>query len=154
MIRKLSVLIISSLLLTGCSSVVGYLQNIFNFSYEKGVHEEIADLPDELHVLAEQLYLGIRDKDRAMMNAVMQPKLIHEFDSDPLSVQEMSVYIPYYDQLISKKILSVKRIENSNHPTVLVILYEYQYENQKVIYEVQFNSDDQYQKVAGVFIHI
>lgn len=105
--------------------------------------------PEKVHA-AEQLYIALRDKNKDVLAEVVSADLKTNFDQNPELFDYYSPYIPYYEKLVQKNLVSLHQFKYLDNQHYLIAQYTYRYTQTTVYYEVTFNLKDADSKIIAV----
>lgn len=144
-------------LMSLCAFLVGACDKPMSFELNKGeVHEsnEPYNLTDLQITHAESLYIAIRDKDKNKIQSLTGERLFNEIEQDPTLLGEISSYIPYYEKLVSKKMIEYTETKHSKYGDLIQATFKYEYEKRTVYYSFVFMKNDSNSKIVGANLRL
>ena len=144
-ILKISVMSLSTFFVAACEKPI-------SFELNKGEVRESNkpyNLTDIQVSNAEALYIAIRDKDKNKIQSLTGETLFNELEEDPALLDEISSYIPYYEKLVSKKMIEHTETKHSKYGDLIEATFKYEYEKRTVYYSVVFMKNDSNNKIVG-----
>lgn len=142
---KVLIIILSSVFIYSCSQPISFEVN----KGELRESEEPYNLSSGQVKNAEALYLAIRDKDKAEIQKIVSADVFVELEKDPIALAELSSYIPYYEKLISKKMIEYTETNHTKYGDLIMVIFKYTYEKRTVYYSVTFKKDDLKNQIVG-----
>lgn len=143
---KSSTIILFSFLICSCSQPISFEVN----KGELRESEEPYNLSSGQVKNAEALYLAIRDKDKAEIQKILSADVFAELEQDPSALAELSSYIPYYEKLISKKMIEYTETNHTKYGNLIMVIFKYTYEKRTVYYSVTFKKNDLKNQIVGM----
>ena len=102
----------------------------------------------------DEAYIAIRDKDETKMNEIFSEFLLNSMKQDPAALIELSSYIPYYENLVSKKMIEFHESRDTEHGDLIKALFRYEYESRIVYYTVVFKKNDPKDLIWGIHLNL
>lgn len=114
--------------------------------------EEPYNLTQKQIKYTDEAYIAIRDKDETKMKQIFSEFLLNSMSQDPTALIELSSYIPYYEKLVSKRMIEFIETTHTEHGELLQAIFRYEYENSIVYYRVIFKKNDPQGLIWGIHL--